>query len=416
MARSRRKGVAALGIRLALSLLVAAVLIEAAFHLSPRLLPSWYRQSLPMDGIELDRPGVLAVTPPDELPLPWIAGGWDGPPPADLVDKGLVAPGEPCDRERYPRVVVPSDARGLPNPVVLERAGIVCVGDSFMVAAASTEPPGLVSLLGSELSRDVYDLGVGGVGPYQESWLLRTVGLDLEPELVLWFFFGGNDLVDARIVRNRLEDGVESYAQEEGYRAPPRLFLPDLLRVWLAGTGPRPDPLPPLELRTADGSARPFWFLPRHLFMLTMPVEVLRGHRGWQPTREILLDARRRVEERGARLAVVYVPSKAQVYLPLVEHDAGLVYRMLTFDGVELETSPEELLGQMLANRGALEELLRTFCAEAGIPFFSATPALEALGTRGELGYLTCDTHWAAPGQAAVAGPLIGFCRGLLRP
>jgi hypothetical protein len=189
--------------------------------------------------------------------------------------------------------------------------------------------------------------------------------------------------------------------------------LPDLVWARLSRASAEREPLPPLSFASQAGP-HPFWFLPRHLFMLSMPIETLRGHRGWAPTQAALRESRHAVESRGGKFAVVYLPSKAQVYLPHVEQDAELLYRMLTFDGGELEASPAELLAEMLANRGALEELLRGFCQQEGLPFFTATPLLEALATRGELAYLTCDTHWAPGGQAVVAGPLAEFSLDLL--
>jgi len=400
-------------IRTLISLVVLFCLAELVLRAKPQYLPDWYRAAYPMQGLEFFRPGILAETPIEGLPLPWIAGAWEGPPPADLVEHGLVPADVDLDRVRYPRIRLPADARGLPNPEALDRASVLLVGDSFLVAAASQEPPGLARLLAEAIGDTVYDLGVAGVGPQREAWLLEHVGSDLDPDLVLWFFFGGNDLVDARRVRDRIEAGATTYAQDEEYRAPPELRLPDLFLTRIAGSPPRPVPVPPVHLAGADGP-HPFWFLPRHLFMTSMPLATLRGHRGWEPTRLALRESRQAVVARGGKFAVVYLPSKAQVYLPYVEQDAELLYRMLTFDDAVPEPSPEAQLQQMLAHRGDVEELVRTFCAEEDIPFFSATPILDGLARRGELGYLTCDTHWAPPGQAAVAGPLAEFSLELL--
>jgi len=399
-------------VRSVISVLVLFCLAELVLRAVPERLPEWYRAGFPMRGIEFSRPGILSATPIEALPLPWIAGPWDGAPPADLVEKGLV-PDIEVDVLRYPRVQLPADARGLPNREALERASVLLVGDSFLVAAASREPPGLARLLEERIGDTVYNLSVAGVGPQREAWLLEHVGSDLDPDLVLWCFYGGNDLVDARRLRDRQEAGVTTHADEEDYRAPPALRLPDLVWTRLTrGSTARPW-LPPLSFQAPDGEY-PFWFLPRHLFMLSMPIETLRGHRGWQPTQAALRESRHAVEARGGRFALVYLPSKAQVYLPHVEQDAELLYRMVTFDGAPLEASPEELLREMLANRGALEELLGEFCEQEGIPFFTATPLLEGLARSGELGYLTCDTHWAPSGQAAVAGPLAEFSLDLL--
>jgi hypothetical protein len=413
-AKKARSGESVRGwIRALISLVVVFCLSELVLRAKPELLPEWYRAGFPMRGIEFSRPGILSATPIEALPLPWIAGPWDGPPPADLVEKGLLAPDVELDRLRYPRVQLPSDGRGLPNRAALDRASVLLVGDSFLVAAASSDPPGLARLLEERIGDTVYNLGVAGVGPQREAWLLEEVGSDLDPDLVLWFFFGGNDLVDARRLRDRIEAGVVTHSEDEDYRALPALRLPDMVRTRLAHRAAGRAEVAPVSFPSVAGP-HPFWFLPRHLYMLSMPIETLRGHRGWEPTRFALRESRRAVEARGGKFAVVYLPSKAQVYLSSVEQDAGRFYRMLTFDGGVPLPAPEVLLQQMLDHRGDLEELVRGFCEAEGIPLFTATPILEGMAERGELAYLTCDTHWAPSGQNAVAEPLAQFSLDLL--
>ena len=58
--------------------------------------------------------------------------------------------------------------------------------------------------------RPVANLGVAGYGTLQELKVLEKYALPLEPRLVAWFFFEGNDLDDDQQVRER--NGVQAPA------------------------------------------------------------------------------------------------------------------------------------------------------------------------------------------------------------
>src|SRR5262245_651950 len=152
---------------------VALALGELALRAAPRLLPAWYRERFPLHGVEFFRPGVLDHTPIDELPLPIRIDSYDGPPPADLKDLGLVPPDEDSDRRRFPSARLAVDSLGLPNERTLERADVLIVGDSFAVSAGVAQPPGLQRRLEQATGLTFYNLGVAAIGPFTEDWLLR---------------------------------------------------------------------------------------------------------------------------------------------------------------------------------------------------------------------------------------------------
>lgn len=98
------------------------------------------------------------------------------------------------------QAALPHDARGFCNPpekAERPRAAIVSVGDSFtwctIVPPAATFTARLETLVGEA----TYNLGVPSIGPYEYVEILRRFGLALEPRLVLFNIYEGNDLRDA---------------------------------------------------------------------------------------------------------------------------------------------------------------------------------------------------------------------------
>ena len=398
-------------VKLLVSLGVMFALAEALLHAFPALLPGWYRESFPMHGIELFRPGILERTPIEGLPLPILVEPLRGPPPADLKAMGLVPPDESSDSRRFPEVELPVDELGFPNARVLDSADLIIVGDSFAVAAASTRPPGLQLMLERESGARVYNLGVSAVGPVQEAWLLEHVGLPKRPRCVLWFFFSGNDVTTSLEPFLYAKDGLETYAEAYADRRAPRLLLPDVMRRWAARrrADPAPrEPLPGLPFRLADGAVQPLWFNPFSLRQLAWSRETWEGNNGWGAIQPVLERAHNRCMQAGTKFVFVYLPSAEEVYLPFVEPLPELVHRMASFDlDTPLPEEPPALLAKYLERRHGLEECVRAFCEARGITFFSAVPHLEELARRGELAYLVADTHWQPAGQAAILAPLL---------
>ena len=413
MESARRKSLSFVA-RILGAALFAILLAEGVLRLFPTLLPESYLAGFPGRGIEFFHPGVLGETPIGALPLP-LGRAYSGPPPGDLQALGLAPSTDQADRTKHAWLRFPADARGLPNERALDQAHVLLIGDSFLVSASIEEPIGLQHRLSSTLGRTIYNLGVSGIGPRHEFWLMEEVGMALEPELVLWFFFAGNDLDDERALLELEAEGVETHADRPGHRGLPRLRTLSLVQALAeSGVSETDASLPGFALRSPIGTGPPLWFLPAYVWQLGLDQDQWKEHPGWPGTRASLVHAHTLAREGGARFVLVYLPSKAQVYWPYVEHDPELLRRFLEW-GVDtpLELDPAAVLEQTLANRNELESLLASFCADQGIPFFSARPVFEERARRGELVFLTTDSHWDGDGQAALAPPLAEFIDSL---
>ena len=405
---------------LALSILIAAA--EVGVRCLPQVLPDWYRAQFPAHGVEFDHPGLLSVTPIVGCPLPGTLRSYRGPPPQGLVDDGLVAVDANPDVERWPRIALDIDAHGFPNDRVLARADIVLVGDSFALLAGQVEPPGLQSLLGEALDRTVYNLGVAGIGPHRERWLLEVYGLKLQPRVVVWLFFGGNDVADAEVVQGYLDRGIEHYSDLEGYRAVPAVVAFDLLAgFWsdstdtaLRGGMPRISPGAGTRFRHGPDAGVEFWFTPMFLRAIACDSVYWRRRPGLDIAFAEIRAAHQLLALRGIDMLLVYVPSKPEALLPHVLEPFEPIARMAS-QGIEgtVPLAGEQLRELFSRHRGALEILVGEFATSLGIEFLSATPSLERQAERGELGYYSADSHWNAAGQAAFVGDLVHALRRL---
>jgi hypothetical protein len=406
---------------LAVALIAPLGVAELTLRAFPRLLPAWFRQRFPPNGIEFEYPGVLDRTPIGGMPLPYGVDPYDGPPPHDLVDFGVAIRADAeVDRRDVPRLVLPADHDGLPNAARPERPDIVLVGDSFTVFAAQLEPPGLQARLAARLEAKILNVAISGIGPTHEFDLLQRVGLPARPRLVVWMFFGGNDLLDSLWSMVQRDQGHQTWGQLFADRRPPKLWVPSLLLA-LAGVGAparlATESLPGLPLQ-ADPTRR-LWFYPDTVRQCAQPQATVVGNDGWQNVQAVLRSAQAACADAGCRLLVVYLPSKEQVWLPRVLPDAAQLRRFAEQAVLKVVPVPADdaaLLADLLANRGVLEQSLAAFCAAEGFAYWSATPVAEAFADSGRVGYYACDSHWRADLQGEVAEALATHVRtsGLL--
>ena len=268
-----------------------------------------------------------------------------------------------------------------------------------------TWPRRLASLLGV----GVRNYGTAGFGPGQELLVLKEYVLARRPRLVVVGFFAGNDLQDAERFEAKQRGGA-SPSSALGWKFKPVIARFDQLYAMSlyqglgrlgSGRGSLPraaspvaaddysgdDPAalaPPgpgfdrgLFTVPLGGRALRFAFLPPYLNCLQLSRDELQTSRRWEVTQRSYREMARLVRAQGGELVVMLVPSKAQVYLPLLQ---------ASFSAEELRQNLAFCLRQqpyapgpekMLRNRLALNELLRDFCAAEGIAFLDLTPELR---------------------------------------
>jgi lysophospholipase L1-like esterase len=362
----------------------------------------------------------------------------------DIVRMGFLPPG----LVRHPAYRFPfvTDADGFRNSESESTATVVAaLGDSFTdgmtLPAELTWPARLARLLGVS----VRNYGTAGFGPGQELLVLKEYVRARRPRRVVVGFFAGNDLVDAERFESFQRDGGAFPSFGQGWKFKEVIARFDqlyLTSLYQGASGLLRDrernpadrwPSPSVgeysgEDPTASPATRPgfdrglftvpvagrvlrFAFLPPYLNRLTLSRQQLEASRGWDLTRRSYQEMQRLVRAQGGELIVLFIPFKAQVYLPLLE---------ASFPSTELQPALRLCLGGqppppglevVMRNRLALNDLMREFCAEEGITFLDLTADLQATLRAGHNVYFPDDSHWNAAGHEIAAAALARLLR-----
>jgi hypothetical protein len=173
----------------------------------------------------------LRVEIAERLSLPnetqmWELARDDGGPPLRLY-KGKTRTEQRFSSEE--RSEVTYDPKGFCNPprdsYDRPRIEVVIMGDSFTGCIAADPEASWMSRIGQVTGLSVYNLGKGGIGPYEYLQILRQFGLAKTPKIALMNIYEGNDLRDA--VRYH-EHVAAVRAGDDGYADATERFEPEI--------------------------------------------------------------------------------------------------------------------------------------------------------------------------------------------
>jgi hypothetical protein len=329
------------------------------------------------------------------------------------------------EQHRYP---FETDSEGFRNPVVREQIHVAALGDSFVEAMTSPREESWPARLEQMTGKTVQNYGTSSFGPQQELYVLQDYAIRRQPREVVLGYFAGNDLFDAERF-DSWEHGGDKPGEEatgwrlkKSYRRYQTLYLTTLARVALPAAvrpenasvaaqraaGPGFD-RGAYEIPVAQGPPLRFAFMPPYLQKLASSRADIERSRGWELVRGALLKMRETCARHGTRLTVLFIPSKDEVYWPLVERSLGQEELQRSLDFVSSYNHMPLRAAGIRANRLAQNELMREFCAAAGISFLDLTPALEQAAASGRAVYFADDAHWNAAGHEIAAQELAKF-------
>ena len=282
------------------------------------------------------------------------------------------------------------DGRGYRNARTLDHATIAVIGDSFVEAAFVATDDLFTTRLESALTEPVVNLGVGGYGPQQELVVLERDALPLAPRLVLWFFFEGNDLNDARRFDHDASDsaGSELAFETRSCVANAAATIARLLAPPLRADTNEARRSCGMHAADAAGRGTKVYF-PYPAHPMNSPDE-----RALASVERTLARADAACTAGTARLVVVFVPEKYRVYHDLCRFPAD-----------------SHVHGWKLSD---LPARLSAWAGRKGVEFLDLTPPLRAAAAGTRQVYFADDGHWNARGHDVVAAVLADAARPLL--
>jgi len=371
----------------------------------------------------------------------------------DIVRMGYIP--APATGGALHRFTFQTDAEGFRNPGVRERFDVAALGDSFTDAMTMTVEASWPARLERALGKAVQNYGTAGFGPQQELLVLKDFVARHRPRVVVLAFFAGNDIFDAEAFDAFQRSGGTQTRVQQGWRIKDVVsradtwFVVSALRAgaqWagshhastvaaaapspsLSSTGRQSSWGPPsggsasavatpsfdrglFDLPVA-GRRLPFAFMPPYLNTLNFSERELESRLGWRLTRDAIAEMNAVSRSFGAEFAVMFVPFKSQVYLPLLER-AFSPEALRSSIGFYLESYGRDVdVRRLSANRLAQNHMMRRFCEQAGIPFVDSTPALESLVQSGQNVYFPDESHLNEVGEAVLADTIAAFLKSM---
>ena len=350
---------------------------------------------------------------------------WDH---GDIVRMGFIPPelfGP--EKHRYP---FETDAEGFRNATVREQIDVAALGDSFVDGMTSPAEETWPARLEQITGKKVQNYGTSSFGPQQELYVLQDYAIRHQPRDVVLGFFAGNDFFDAerfdrweRVGNNRPGEEPAGWRLKKRVPRYETLYLSTLARVALPArtSAQRPrsrdgnEPRVPrfdrgmYEIPMPNAAVLRFAFMPPYLQKLASSRQEIERSRGWELIRATVLQMQETCRQQNSRLTVMYIPSKAEVYWPLVARSLGPGELQSAIDFACLYNHMPIRASDIEANRLAHSDLLRDFCTGAGISFLDVTSALEQNAVAGRAVYFADDAHWNAAGHEVAAQELAKF-------
>lgn len=185
--------------------LVAAVVFVAVFFASLEVGLRLVPQAIPLTVLVRFQPDLRsAVAEARGLPTrskTRILPRDDGGPERHIYQPGITLHMHAPDPGQVG--TIPIDDAGFCNPASSSYQrnpiDLLAIGDSFTYCMTVAPEETWVAVLQQEAGLSTYDLGVGGVGPYEYLEILRHFGLAKHPRIVVMNLYEGNDLRDASL-------------------------------------------------------------------------------------------------------------------------------------------------------------------------------------------------------------------------
>lgn len=282
------------------------------------------------------------------------------------------------------------DKNGFRNEEDLTSVEIAVIGDSYVESPMMPASQLATAKLSRLMRMPVANLGQSGYGPQQELVVLKRYAFPLHPKTIIWMFYEGNDLLNARDYADMVSllrsnsDSLDSFWD--------RAFTKNVLS-WLMRSFKECVPNPREKSQSARATVRDREGKEHSLYInkeRSHSVNLTKQEiEDLQTTISVIEEAYRLVQHEGVRFMVVFAPHTLRVY-----HNTANFHRI---DG-----------GKFRWDLNDLPERFRQMVAEISpeIEYVDLTPSLQLAARESTLVFLPDDTHWTSEGHRVVAETL----------
>jgi hypothetical protein len=276
------------------------------------------------------------------------------------------------------------DDRGFRNAETLSHADVAVIGDSFIEAVQTPSEFTLPRVLAALTGWTVANLGISGYGPQQELVVLERYALPLDPKVIVWAFYEGNDLggvLRYEELRSRIGSDLPSVPNLVD-RSFSKNLLHALYRRFESCRSTERGQLDSGLFHGTDGRAVRL-YVTNSSDKLSPEEQISLAY-----LESVLARAQEKTSARGVRLILVFVPEKLRVYRDYVRFPD---------DSAALKWGSNDLPER-------LEEMAAKLTPPA--EFLDLTGVFRSAAARGELVYIPDDSHWTPEGHRVAAAAL----------
>jgi hypothetical protein len=308
------------------------------------------------------------------------------------------------------------DKWGFRNLEVPSSAEIVAVGDSHTFGNTARMNESWPKVLESLTGQPVYNMGMGGYGPNQYDYLLKTKGLSLKPKLVICGLYMGDDFENAFSISYGLDYWaylrqlrVQNVNSNIWEAAPQSGFLKGF-RVWLSQhsvvyqllfhasflgrlqgeaqikNAPRTDPA--VTSLDIPGKNILEAFRPRSM-LIRLDQQDPRIREGMRITFQLLKDMNEQCRRNSARFMVLIIPTKEMVFAEYLEHNPP--------------AQLSDVLDRLFANERIARAQTIAFLQDSKISYVDALPALTKSASNRLYARTAADMHPNKAGYRVLA-------------
>lgn len=310
----------------------------------------------------------------------------------------LVRPVAPESDRLEAHVVLQTDEFGFRNPAPLPaRADVVVLGRSFSLGAQSDAP--WPSQLGGRTGWAVINLAQPGSSPEVKLDYLRHFGLPRRPHWVVYEVEPPIDALNYRPSSPWMIQLLPVPIVQEWVR---RFYG---IRSFFSG-----DPIYPLAV-DLPGRTHRLTCCVHYLDALTLTAQDWRRSRGWREFSLAVVRLSEEADTQGACTALLYAPTKPEIYFPLVLDPSQLEPTLWDLIPLQLDSggelvpdpgTPVEVL-DLRRNALAAREALAEFAREQNMVFIDPTDLMIQSVLAGEDPFMVYDSHWNTLGHELVA-------------